>query len=66
MSVSNPFSNTASLSIATNAIQELSVISGTFNAEYGSAMSGIVNTITKEGGSALYRAGIFLYGRLRL
>jgi outer membrane receptor protein involved in Fe transport len=32
-----------------SAIQELTVISGTFNAEYGTAMSGIVNIITKEG-----------------
>lgn len=48
--ISNPFDNTATVRIATNAIQELSVISGTFNAEYGNAMSGIVNTVTKEGG----------------
>ncbi|MBN1559319.1 carboxypeptidase-like regulatory domain-containing protein, partial [candidate division KSB1 bacterium] len=32
------------------AIEELQVISGTFNAEYGQAMSGIVNIITKDGG----------------
>ncbi len=32
-----------------NAVEELQVISGTFNAEYGQAMSGIVNIITKEG-----------------
>ena len=31
------------------AIQELQVVSGTFNAEYGQAMSGIINIITKEG-----------------
>jgi outer membrane receptor protein involved in Fe transport len=30
-------------------IQEVEVISGTFNAEYGQAMSGIVNIVTKEG-----------------
>jgi outer membrane receptor protein involved in Fe transport len=36
--------------ISTNAVQELSVVSGTFNAEYGNALSGVVNTITKEGG----------------
>ncbi|MFH0734489.1 MAG: TonB-dependent receptor [bacterium] len=51
VSISNPFDNTRSVSIATNAIQELSVVSGTFNAEYGNALSGIVNTVTKEGGS---------------
>ncbi len=32
-----------------NAIQELTVISGTFNAEYGQAMSGAINIITREG-----------------
>jgi len=53
MSIANPFDNSTTVSIATNAIQELSVISGTFNAEYGSAMSGIVNTVTKEGGNSL-------------
>ncbi len=31
------------------AIQDLEVITGTFNAEYGNAMSGIVNAVTKDG-----------------
>ncbi|RPI07129.1 MAG: TonB-dependent receptor [Ignavibacteriae bacterium] len=43
------------------AIQELQVISGTFNAEYGQAMSGIVNTITKEG-EEKYTGQIKVYG----
>lgn len=30
-------------------IQDLEVIMGTFNAEYGNAMSGIVNAVTKDG-----------------
>jgi hypothetical protein len=34
-------------------VQELQVISGTFNAEYGQAMSGVVNTVTKDGGEDL-------------
>lgn len=38
------------VSIENSAIQELQVISGTYNAEYGQAMSGIVNVVTKEGG----------------
>lgn len=37
------------LRIETESIQELQVISGTFNAEYGQAMSGIVNVVTKVG-----------------
>jgi hypothetical protein len=43
------------------AVQELQVISGTFNAEYGQAMSGIVNTVTKEGGES-YSGQIKIYG----
>jgi len=33
------------------AVQDLEIITGTFNAEYGRAMSGIVNIITKDGGN---------------
>ncbi len=32
-----------------NMVQELQVVSGSFNAEYGQAMSGIVNIATKDG-----------------
>jgi hypothetical protein len=39
-----------SIEIETDAVQEMQLISGTFNAEYGKAMSGIVNIVTKEGG----------------
>lgn len=38
------------VTVENSAIEELQVISGTFNAEYGQAMSGIINIITKEGG----------------
>ncbi len=56
----NPFDFTRTVQISTNAIQELSVVSGTFNAEYGNALSGVVNTITKEGGSK-YKGSISYY-----
>ncbi len=36
--------------IENEAVQDLEVITGTFNAEYGRAMSGVVNIVTKEGG----------------
>ena len=42
-------------------IQEVQVITGAFNAEYGQAMSGIVNIVTKEGGET-YSGQIQLYG----
>ncbi len=38
VSIINPFDNSRSVDVATNAIKELSVISGTFNAEYGNAV----------------------------
>lgn len=49
IAISNPFNNTLAVPVENNAIQELEVISGTFNAEYGQAQSGIVNIVTKEG-----------------
>ncbi|NQT27236.1 TonB-dependent receptor [candidate division KSB1 bacterium] len=45
------FSGGNAVTVENSAIQELQVVSGTFNAEYGDAMSGIVNIITKEGGA---------------
>jgi outer membrane receptor protein involved in Fe transport len=60
VSISNPFDNSRTVEISTNAIQELSVVSGTFNAEYGNALSGVVNTITKEGGNN-YKAYLSFY-----
>ncbi len=44
----NPFHQGLGVDIATNAIQELSVITGSFAAEYGQAMSGVVNIVTKD------------------
>ena len=49
IAIANPFYNGLAVPVENNAIEELEVISGTFNAEYGQAMSGIVNIVTKEG-----------------
>lgn len=35
-------------------VQDLEVITGTFNAEYGRAMSGVVNQVTKDGGNEFH------------
>jgi len=51
VSAINPYDFGRTVQISTNAVQEVSVVSGTFNAEYGNALSGVVNTITREGGS---------------
>lgn len=50
VSITDAYDNSQGIQIDNNSVQELQVISGTFNAEYGNAMSGIVNTVTKEGG----------------
>lgn len=51
ITLNDPYGNRSSLGLATNAIQEVSVSSGTFSAEYGNALSGVVNYVTKEGGN---------------
>ena len=38
-------------------VEEIEVITGTFNAEYGKAMSAIVNVITKDGGNRFEVSG---------
>lgn len=43
----------ASIDINLSAVEEISVITGGFNAEHGQAMSGVVNVVTKEGGPKL-------------
>ncbi|NIV92984.1 TonB-dependent receptor [candidate division KSB1 bacterium] len=50
ISINNPFSNTQAVGLATNAVQEVSVSAGTFSAEYGNALSGVINFVTKDGG----------------
>lgn len=47
--VTDSYSGDAGVSAENHTIQELEIISGTFNAEYGQAMSGVVNQITKDG-----------------
>ncbi|MDP4193081.1 MAG: TonB-dependent receptor, partial [Bacteroidota bacterium] len=49
MPVTNPFGGSMNVTLENNAIQQLEVISGTYNAEYGRAMSGVINIVTKEG-----------------
>ena len=50
MSVSDPVDGGAALTIDTDAIQNMKVMTGGFTAEYGNAQSGIVNIVTKSGG----------------
>lgn len=61
ISITDAYDNSRGIQIDNYSIQELQVISGTFNAEYGNAMSGIVNTVTKEG-SRDYHGNVLIYG----
>ncbi len=57
ISLNDPYGNQNSIGIATNAVQEVSVSTGTFSAQYGNALSGVVNYVTKEG-SEKYTFGL--------
>ncbi len=45
--INNAFNNQASFEVEQNMVSSLEVISGVFNAEYGQALSGVVNIVTK-------------------
>ncbi len=47
--------------LETESIEDLEIITGTFNAEYGRAMSGVVNAVTKDGGDKL---SVSVFGNL--
>lgn len=65
--VSNQFSTDGGslFDVETGNIQELQVISGTFNAEYGQAQSGVINVITKDPGQTYsWQTKTYAGGRL--
>lgn len=47
--VVDPLLGGLATNINNDAIQEMSLLSGTFNAEYGNALSGVVNIVTRDG-----------------
>ncbi len=49
MYVADPLLGGLATQINNDAIQEMSLLSGTFNAEYGNALSGVVNIVTRDG-----------------
>ena len=49
VSMTDLYDSSMVIDVNTNAIQELQFISGAFSAEYGKALSGVVNLATKEG-----------------
>jgi outer membrane receptor protein involved in Fe transport len=58
--VNDAFSGQSSLSVEVNSIEEIQVLTGTFNAEYGEALSGVVNQVTKIAGEN-YKGQISAY-----
>lgn len=50
-SVMDPFTANTGIRIMPSALEELSLTSGGFTAEYGEALSGVVSAVTPEGGS---------------
>ncbi len=52
--VTDAYNGKSVVDVNTNSIQEMQVVTGAYNAEYGQAMSGIVNIATKSGGDAFH------------
>lgn len=49
------------ITVEPESVQDLEVITGTFNAEYGRAMSGIVNMVTKDGSNDKFHGSAVAY-----
>ncbi|MEM7788319.1 MAG: TonB-dependent receptor [Bacteroidota bacterium] len=62
VSVNNPFNNTSTLTLDRSVLQEVQVISGTFDAEYGQALSGVVNAVLRSGDPGRYEASFEVFG----
>lgn len=71
IAVNDAYSGTSAMEVEVNSIEEVQVLTGTFNAEYGEAMSGVVNQITKVAGddfkgSFSFYSGDYLTSRSEL
>lgn len=56
----NPFNSARSGDLSSNAIEEVQVQNGGFNAEYGFANSGLIHTTTKTGGKNYTMTGEYI------
>ncbi|HYF45978.1 MAG TPA: TonB-dependent receptor, partial [Acidimicrobiales bacterium] len=54
VTVNNPFDNANTLELDRSVLEEVQVISGTFDAEYGQALSGVVNAVLRSGDEDRY------------
>src|SRR5205085_6465187 len=50
-----------STQISQDAVQEFQVLSDGFSAEFGRAMGGVVNTVTRSGGNAVHGSGYWYF-----
>ncbi|MDP4115930.1 MAG: TonB-dependent receptor, partial [Bacteroidota bacterium] len=62
VTVNNPYDNSSTLQLDKSIIQEVQVISGTFDAKYGQAMSGVVNAVLKSGSDKFQYSGDIYMG----
>ncbi len=62
VSVTDSYNGNIAVEVENTAIKEMQVISGAFNAEYGQAMSGIVNIATKDGGQEYHGSANVYFG----
>lgn len=60
VSVTDVYNGGSAVRIENESVQELQVISGTFNSEFGNVMSGVINLVTKDG-SEQYHGNVNLY-----
>ena len=62
VTVNNPYDNSSTLQLDKSVLQEVQVISGTFDAKYGQAMSGVVNAVLRSGSENFQYSGEVYYG----
>jgi outer membrane receptor protein involved in Fe transport len=62
VSVNNPYDNSSVIQLDRSVLQEVQVISGTFDAEYGQAMSGVVNAVLRSGSEDRFEVNAEVYG----
>lgn len=60
VAVTDPFNGGFTMEVENTSIRQMEVITGTFNAEYGQALSGVVNIVT-EGGSNKFKLNVASY-----
>jgi outer membrane receptor protein involved in Fe transport len=62
LSTNNAYDNANSVRVDRSLLEEVQVVSGTFDAEYGQAMSGVVNAVLRRGGDKFEWDGEALFG----